>query len=95
MDILSLSPHRRLVSLQLGSLSETKRETIFEKPSHSGRSVPVSSIGWLWSNDAAIRETLEQFSGFDITLSMTFHHPWRKGQKCTSGNPSPSTVSIG
>ena len=51
-DILPLLPHRDLISLQSGSLSETKRETIFEKPSYSGRSIPVSSIGWLWSNGA-------------------------------------------
>ena len=39
-DILSLLPNRYLVSLQLGSLSETKRETIFEKPSFRGEASP-------------------------------------------------------
>ena len=40
VDILSLLPHRDLISLQSGSLSETKRETISEKPSFRGEAPP-------------------------------------------------------
>ena len=35
----------------LGSSSETKRETIFEKPSFRGEASPSRPIGWFWSND--------------------------------------------
>jgi len=86
VDILSVLPSRVLVSLHLGPLSETKRETIFEKPSIRSEANSVSSIGWLWFND--VPNVSERNTHFQYLSTIR----GGRERKCTSEESLPLTA---
>ena len=86
--------HPAFVYLALRFVERNQKGNYFRETQSSGRSVPVSSIGWLWSNDAP------NVPGTSCTVSEPDTHlRWlspsvAKGRKCTLGNPFPSPMCI-
>jgi len=53
-NILFLPPHLRLAYLALRFVERNQKGNYFRETQYSGRSIPVSSIGWLWFNGALL-----------------------------------------
>jgi len=83
-----------IVYLALRFVERNQKGNYFRETQFAGRSVPVSSIGWLWSND------VPNVPGTSYAVSEPdTHFRWlspsvAKGRKCTLGYPFPSTVCI-